>query len=420
MTTSVTNGDLPFASGARAMFSRLQEAIGSVVSVLSGETPPRPAEMSRSLGLDGKLAWRIARMVEAKDSLAAAQFVPGKAGMQLFLEAARQQGIPPQLIERVEHVFEEYTEYVRSQADNRRSFDAIVSSLTNEDRQRIDIEYRRSAFLGQSYIVGIQSRVNLASYMLSPSADGEMIDIAAMRGVVDLRRLRPGVPWRLGRISVYQRTDGNVQIPSREPISAHQLDDAGPDALPFMPEFCTKPLPVSQPIKTKSGYFEYLMPETDLGNGGKTTCVLGEVTYNSQLRYSESTDSEPLRLRFGSHIPSELLLFDLHVHQDLFPSIVPKLEVLTALYSSAPPTILNAGDEIPVSERVQLLGTGLDQLHDRDCPEYSTILSTCYSSLGWDPSRFNCFRVRIAYPPVPSAIAYSYSAGLAMRPAGSA
>ncbi|HZW07813.1 MAG TPA: hypothetical protein VFF65_11885, partial [Phycisphaerales bacterium] len=65
----------------------LQRALEQVLTTLPGP-PTRPRDLVNSLGIHHSLAWKITRIASGTDPMGNAQFIPGRAGMDLFLDAA--------------------------------------------------------------------------------------------------------------------------------------------------------------------------------------------------------------------------------------------------------------------------------------------------------------------------------------------
>jgi hypothetical protein len=229
--------------------------------------------------------------------------------------------------------------------------------------------------------------------------------VAYFNGYVKLRRMRPGVSWEITR-SKREPDDGtDASQPMREPLdpngsSGIQLDVAPP----LMGEFCSKPLPPVQRQTLTDGWVKDVLPGGAVGDAGRVDCFTGEVLREIGSRYRTEHDW----LWYASatmRTPCEVLILDEFVHEDLFGPIRPELHVYSDL-PDAPrlPITQRAADRIPAFEPVQHLGKGLSGIRTPDVPRYLEMVRYTFERLGWDPTRFDVYRVRMEYPPVPTMV----------------
>ena len=126
-----------------------------------------PAELSRELGLDTKLGWKLHWMLSNDDPFAAALFVPGRAGIGLIAEGLERAGAERKSVEAVRKAGEAFHACVNRHADNRAGFDVLLSAQSTEERSTI--EHRKLAFQGIRSVWGIECVANLMTYILHPS-----------------------------------------------------------------------------------------------------------------------------------------------------------------------------------------------------------------------------------------------------------
>ena len=89
------------------------------------------------------------------------------------------------------------------------------------------------------------------------------------------------------------------------------------------------------------------------------------------------------------------------MHRDLFPGVVRELRVFGELIS---PTTQDERDLLPVGDRLQHLGRGIDRVRTADIPDYGEMLDTVFSITGWNAKDFEVYRVRMRYPPIPASV----------------
>jgi hypothetical protein len=103
--------------------------------------------------------------------------------------------------------------------------------------------------------------------------------------------------------------------------------------------------------------------------------------------------------------PCEVLINDLFVHEDMFGPLTPELIVFGDLLGG--PEYPGGGREpprLPVDEAVDYLGKGPGGIATADVPRYAELARYVFERLGWDGERFDVYRVRVAYPVVPSIV----------------
>ena len=137
--------------------------------------------------------------------------------------------------------------------------------------------------------------------------------------------------------------------------------------------------------------------EGPVGNTAAATGIVGLFGRAFITRYRYDTNV------LGEHIarlstPSELLIHDLFVHEDLAYAFSPRI----ALYNQLP-----SAPEYPSSGRDQ----GLLPV---EIPQYKSMIEAVYDRLGWEAGRFHCFRFKMRYPPIPALAVLRYD--LSERP----
>jgi len=183
--------------------------------------------------------------------------------------------------------------------------------------------------------------------------------------------------------------------------------------VPLMEKFCSQPLP---PVRRRSG--EQGMLEDELlpgpvGQTGASTLITGEILREVAPAH-QTTPGETALFGTGVRTPGELLISDHIVHRDLFPGAVRELRVFGELIS---PTTQDERDLLPVGDRLQHLGRGIDRVRTADIPDYGEMLDTVFSITGWNAKDFEVYRVRMRYPPLPVSVILRHD--WAMKPTGS-
>jgi hypothetical protein len=392
-----------FATQAAGAIAALQEALRVLVGSLPDVRIRRPNDLANALGVDPKLAWRVSQVINGSDPFGAALHVPGRSGMRIFLTAAAGRGAPQSALSAAQAAYERFAELVYLHAGDRRTFDMLIAGHVRQDRQRGDLYHRKLMFQGMSYVWGVQVRVQTLTAIAAPAADSRMLDAAVLKTYADLRRIRPNVPWRITRTYTADAL-GEVQTALvREPLDPGiHAGEEGP-GLPLLTEFCSRPLPECRRVEAPRGVVDYQLVEGAVGNTACITIATGEVVRSVEPRY-RTERYRSFNVDFILRTPAELLVFDLLISRDLWEPALPTLGLYSDLFAEGLEWPRLECDRIPIHERVEYLGTGLENLAVAELPRYADMVRYAFERLGWDSQRFDVYRVRMKYPPIPSGI----------------
>jgi len=403
--TSATSDDAPpFEADAATVLRQMRGVLAQFVAAVPGGAS-KPVELCKSLGIDMKLSWSLFQIVGATDLLAAGQYVPRPGATRKLLRAAARHGVPADLLERMSSAAGEFERLVKVHAGDRPTFDLMIDGRASNGLDRIHVAHRRDAFRANSHIWGVQAKTKLLAHFLQPGTENGMADGAVIRGLVGFRRIRPNVPWVIARARCVD-DDGVVRrIPARSLLEPPADDALGGSAtVPFLTEFCTKPLPECRCINRTDGFVEHELVEGPVGSTAAITCIMGDVVRNAAPYYR---DEHNLHNEYTAFVraPCEVLINDLFVHEDMFGPLTPELIVFGDLLGG--PEYPGGGREpprLPVDEAVDYLGKGPGGIATADVPRYAELARYVFERLGWDGERFDVYRVRVAYPVVPSIV----------------
>jgi len=392
----------PFPVHARTVVRAVRGAFSELLTSL-GSDPQDPQAMSRQFGLNKNLAWKISKIVQADDPSVALQQMPGSAGTKIFLQRIEKAGAKPELLKTARRAVEEYEQLIRVHSGDRATLEMMGSELSPSGRQQRDEYHRKLLFQGASSVWGVQARVMSKVGIVAPGKMAGMLDFASVSALIDFRRLRPQVTWAMAT-RYWNNDDGSKMVmPQREAIDPAFNDD---DRAPFIGEFCSQPLPELRSFPTATGT-SFELVEGPVGNTGATSCVLG--TIQRGIPYYRSDANE-----WGEHsaicdTPAELLIVDLFIHSDLAFAIPPEALLISELRGAVRhPCDQRDRNRLPLNEPLQDLGIGPLLLAAPEVPRYSQMVQSVFDRSGWDPQAFHVFRMKIAYPPCPTALVLRY------------
>jgi hypothetical protein len=401
------SANVAFEEHARRTIHGVRSAVGKLIEALPCDAA-QPRDLARALGIDKTLAWKFSRLIRVADPFAAANHVPGSAGIQIFLDAARRGSVPAPLIEAAAESLKEFERLIDVHAADRASLEMMLASCARHGPDRAALTHRRAAFRANSFIWGVQAKTQLKTDFLCPGATRGMLDIATVRGFIDLRRIRANVPWVVARAK-FMDDDGQQRRPLvRESIDPPSNDPEEDVPVPLLHDFCTRPLPHFRRVSRAQGFVDDEIVGGSVGNTAATTYVTGEVVRDAVPYYRDEYN------RFGEsvarvHTPCEVLVLDQIVHESLFSAFDPQVSVCSELSGEMPPPE-HAQDRLalPVSVAAEYLGKGPAALHTPDVPRYVELGRHVFERLGWDGDRFRVHRLRLAYPPMPAAVAIAH------------
>lgn len=390
---------------AARVLPEVRNSFARILSSLPGHIR-RARDLIKVLGIHQTLAWKVIRIIDARDPFAAAPFIPGVEGVEKFLEAASRLDAPPVLIEQARAAVDEYRKLIATHAGDRASLELMLSASARNANPQTDLSYRKAGFQCASYIWGVQAKARVLASLLYPHKDPARMNMGAIAGYVGLRRVRPQTRWTLWRACA-GTFDVEGQPQRHSPYRPIDPEGTPQEGVPLIGRFCSDPPPEIQRVTLPSGDAEDQWVEGPIGERSAVTCFTGEVLREPVPRFA--TPMEP-QCDLGQQIrtPTELLVHDLIIHRDLFGVIKPELLVFSELgakpwfESIGPgrtPAILSS-----FSESIQHLGIGLSAGHSPDIPQYADLLRHCYQKLGWDGDRCDVYRLMMAYPVVATAI----------------
>ncbi|MFT5285787.1 MAG: hypothetical protein ACI8TQ_001955 [Planctomycetota bacterium] len=378
----------------------LIEVLESVPGGLGG-----PQELARSLNLDKVLTSRLLKATRTRDPMAMAYHLPGPEPVRRFLRAARRKSVDAALITRAESAVEAFHSFIREEVGDRSALDALISAWLPEAREEFESRRKQSAYRAMSQLRGTSADMTLGTVLLHPSQDGESIDVVWAVGLLGLRRVRLGARAKL----TTRRLGPNASTRKPMTLSGESVESLkNLDAL-RLDEFCNKePAPVE--VRCVDDSVHYLLAADGVGTRFVSDFLMAEVNL-SEMPHGVPAQSERKGYVFAEvSIPTKALVFDVLVHNDVFPGSNPELYIYdTALEGYADVNDRTRDlDRMELAESVNALGHGSMELRIPEFPKYVELLRHIYSEMRWDESEFRNYRCRIEYPIYGSQVALAF------------
>ncbi len=399
----------PLESRLRGGVQRIRAALAELYAS-AGADPATSQEVSRTVGINRNLAWKISRILGADEPLETLEHLPGAAGLAIMLEAFGEAGASATATEEVRRAVEAFDELVRDEVGDRATLDLVVGGMLPRELQaERDRAARRLAFQGNSATWGIQAEVQLSGTFYAPSPDDPtMLDAVSIGGLVGFRRLRRGIHWPLLRVNGF-RQEGGVMRPFErrfEPLDP----DVPAGAPPLMPRFCTGEQP---PIEERAipGGRQYEIVDGPLGNRGAVTTITGFVDRRAATCVRDA-DNDHGELLVNWFTPVTEAVIDLVVHRDLPLRMPPEVRLAGRLGpASVDPILTRHLEPIPFAEPIRSLGGGPPRLSTPLVPRYGEMVDLVFARMEWDPEAFVAYRLQVPFPPIPTMCMLRFALG---------
>ncbi|MFH2115354.1 MAG: hypothetical protein ABIJ86_12695, partial [Spirochaetota bacterium] len=314
-------------------------------------------------------------------------------------------GAPPRSVAAVRKAMKDFDQMVETHAGDRTTLEMMLGNLTRDGGRQRNESHRKLAYLGNSATFGVQARVQVIVNIIAPSKVKDKVDLAWVTGLVDFRRLRYNIPWAVAMARKFETDGGGLDLGTIEPLDP---EITGPDSVPLLKEFCSKPIPEVRQVSVSNDMLRYEIGEGSVGNTAAVTCIVGLFgrAFVTRYRYGSNTLGEHIG-RLGT--PVELLIHDLFVHQDLSYAFSPEISLYNQL-PCAPAYPASGRDQglLPVHEKVIELGQGLSGILTSEFPTYKSMIKSVYDRLNWKAEKFHGFRFKMRYPPIPSLAVLRY------------
>lgn len=385
------------------------EVIGAVREVyarmIEAKCPGSKAvtAVSSAFGIHRKLAWQLIKVAYGEDAFVAAKHMPSSKGVDALVKAAKLSGVAEDLIASIRETEERFQALIETHASSKPEFDMLIESTYSVPDSGAEDRWRQQAFEGNSFTWGAHCKLLLAMCVLMPSEDRkDYFHAAQIRGIMGFSQTRPGVRWVINQSVALDDDAKHEQAMQRVAIDPEAAE--AHNGVPVLPEFCSDPMPALQRSLTLDGMMQDEFLSSEIGLLGERTLVTGELLQNIAPTHAMPNDKIA---HFGTTVrtPAEMLHFDLFVHAGLFGDVERELCVFSDLASSAS---FQDSDRLQIAGSIKKLGRGLDFAQSVDLPGYPGIARAVFERLGRNPEEYELYRVRLAYPPMPTSVMFRH------------
>ena len=386
MTEGRQSSDIAIEDTIRDVGNDLAETLRSVIEAVPGR-PRRPNQLARELGLNRAISSRVLSATARKDPLEVTHIIPGPEPLRSLLRAAAEKDVEAALIGRAEAAVSRFERLITAEAGTRSRLDAIISARLPGAREKLELSSKYAVFNGMSQLMGVQAETWLTSMLYHPSAaDPARLDVASIHGALGMQRLRPGVAV-------------HFSFGKAPPTSwSMDRDDVPIGSMP-LEEFYTNP-----PARLRAQQNEEELVHTFIGDEVGPSAAVDMLAADHHAgaigRYAPEGVS---RKRGGAvlpDIPAKTLIFDMVLHEEVFPGSDPVLDVYNAGLRGRPDVNdpRRDVDVMDVQESIEFLGRGAARVHAPEVPNYTDMLRYVCGQLDWDIEAFRTYRCRVQYP----------------------
>ena len=399
-------GDPIAGQDLRGKAEELGAALADRLGIVIAGLPQRavgPQRLGEAVGATTVTASRLLRAIGQNDPVATLQLIPGPKPLRQVVEGARTAGSPDEACDRAIDSIDGFDEFIREVAGDRSALKAILSGWLPEERREFEAQRRQSIFKARAELDGVSCELALTCIMLAPSVTEGMIDIVDIECMRGIDRMRPDSPVRISTHRLPEAGGASTEgdEPDRPRLPTNLDGDLAVDGIHTvrLDEYCdARPAPLVG--KRFGPNVQYSLGPTGFGPGSKVDLVFAEVN-RGEIRHRLPTADKPSSYFFSNPgMPTRKLVFDLVVHEDLFPGCTPSL----IAYDTSIRGLAVVGDperdidRRSIGETVEPLGQGPARMRVLEFPRYSELRHRVCEAVGWEERAFRAYRVAVSYP----------------------
>jgi hypothetical protein len=262
----------------------------------------------RALGLERTLGWKLWTIAHTADLATGLRAMPGRRGWSQVLTALRQRDAPiaavAALRQAAEHLEATMAEFRRDPALLR----AIGAGGMDRraERQKM-VGARRRSSRANEQVYGLHAERVIVSALLGPGPTAGTVSLACTTLFDGVRRTRPGMPWPIyGRLATLDTSRG-------ERAFGAPIDATSP--LPPLVSDLSSPGLADARLRIGERDGGAFVEIADLGPDDPPAriCTAEFIGVASDPGSSQ----QPVHLRFGSQLPTDLLTLEVLVHRSL-------------------------------------------------------------------------------------------------------
>ena len=389
------------SEAVRLALESLRENVRNILKAQFGAANFRGIDLVSKLSVDLKLAWKITRISKANDPFECVRYLPGQSGWDIFCDAAEKIGTAKALVAAARQSFAKVKDAGLAWGGDARGFELLAAGLARIGDPRVGLEHRKNHFTSGSYVWGIRAKSLIRLDVIHPAPDGRNIEMATVRGFVDVERLRADAPWYLEvPFCVDDLASGPMDV-RFEPID---LDDRGRGAPFLLKRFCSDGVPTFEAPKRERVPRVVELPIGSVGVECGFTLFHGAVCRGT-IPMHRTPENEFASLMMKIQTPCERIVFDVLLHRDLVVGdVLPTGSMFSVLDGWRGQFSHQNRDRIPIDYEIKEVKHGKRAVGYEGFGRMEELHDSTLARGGWDRKLFRHFRAETAYPPVPSTM----------------
>ncbi|MFT5057397.1 MAG: hypothetical protein ACI89E_000161 [Planctomycetota bacterium] len=387
---------------AEALGAELQDGFTELVSRLPRRILGPQALVDTLEGINVVTGSRLLKALAQNNSIATLQLLPGPKPLQQVVDAAKALGLSEEATAAAEAATNKFNEFIRVQSGDRSSLKAMLSAWLPEERREFETQRRQTIFKARHELDGVSSELELDSIFLHPSLEDGCLDIVNAKCLFGIDRIRPDTTVNLGtrRLTLQDSGELDAKDASLQRLPMNLDGELAHDGLHSvcLNEFCNSP-PAPLKVDRFGQSMHYSLGPTGFGPASKVDLVVAEVN-KGELRGRIPSRDKPPHFWVTPEMCSRKLVFDLILHEDVFPSSSPTLYFYdtTGRGPAAVGDPERTLDQRQFTHSVEELGSDLRRMRLMEFPAYGTLKANIFEKMKWDGSKFRGYRVSITYP----------------------
>ncbi len=396
--------DQQLESEVRAIGAQLSHTFRAIVDANDG-LESGPQKLSEALGLDKVLVSRILKALRKEEVIDQLHHMPGPAPLRRFLKASKRKfTLAPEVSRDAETAIEDFEALLNDRIGDRSALTSLLTAWSLEVRAEFELRRKQAAWRAMSELFGSTADLTVSTVLLTPAEVPDRLDVTWVLSFCGLRRLRPGVDVTV----TTRRTVQESSLRRPEDLDGNVLGDTVGDRLD---QFCSGPA-VSMNVNSFGELRQYTLEGDAYGPNTAVDLLFAEVN-----RAEMSSHVAPGSGRRGwvctdASIPARALVFDILVHEDLYPGEDPEL----ILFNPCTGEGLDLNDPASERHRIDLLETiqriepTEEHLKVAGFPTYPGAIAHVLDKLACDAKALRVYRVAIDYPLFGMQVAVAFKA----------
>lgn len=362
-----------FEEAAAQALGELQRACAALLAAVPGGVH-RAVDLEKGLKLDKKLAWQVFKIARAKHSIDEALNVPPRTAVRRLAAAAARKRMSGPIVQRVVQAFEAFEAFVAHHAGDRETFSSMVGSVVGDVGQTMLEKGRVAQYRACSHLWGVQSDAGVRCAVFHPKEDApEKLDVAVIDGYRNLHQLRLDAHLAI-QVGAFERG----------------TDEATFGQAPVLLEEFSDPISAGHWVPQPAGHAQLELSE--LGRGTAVSFFTQQV-----LRPAPVDPRLDLDNTVCIAMPEPLIVIDLLVPTGFSDPASANVTVYGARYKY-PHWEFDPSLVLPHREHVTTVRGVGSPPEIPEVPQYTDAVSHVLRTLGWDSTRFDAYRCRVAYP----------------------